>query len=31
MVKKWSKQVIVKDLEYIKNGENLFIDKGLNK
>ncbi len=27
MVKKWSKQFIVKDLEYIRNGENLFIDK----
>ncbi len=27
MVKKWSKQFIVKDLEYIRNGENLFVDK----
>ncbi len=26
MIKKWSKQDLVKDLEYIKDGENLFVD-----
>ena len=26
MIQKWSKQNIVKDLEYVKDGENLFID-----
>ncbi len=27
MIQKWSKQELKKDLEYVKNGENLFIDK----
>ncbi len=27
MIQKWSKQKFVKDLEYVKKGENLFIDK----
>ena len=27
MINKWSKQNLVKDLEYIKDGENLFVDK----
>ena len=27
MINKWSKQNLIKDLEYIKDGENLFIDK----
>ena len=27
MIQKWSKQDLKKDLEYIKDGENLFIDK----
>lgn len=27
MITKWSKQKFVKDLEYIKDGENLFLDK----
>ncbi len=27
MIEKWSKQNIQKDLEYVKNGENLYIDK----
>ena len=27
MIEKWSKQNIKKDLEYVKNGENLYIDK----
>ena len=27
MIQKWSKQEIIKDLEFVKNGENLFIDK----
>ncbi|MEC8074501.1 MAG: NAD-dependent epimerase/dehydratase family protein [Pseudomonadota bacterium] len=27
MIQKWSKQEIKKDLEFVKNGENLFIDK----
>ena len=26
MIQKWSKQDLVKDLEYVKDGENLFID-----
>ena len=26
MIQKWSKQDLIKDLEYVKNGENLFID-----
>ncbi len=26
MINKWSKQNLIKDLEYVKNGENLFID-----
>ena len=26
MIQKWSKQDLVKDLEYVKNGENLYID-----
>ena len=27
MIQKWSKQELIKDLEFVKNGENLFIDK----
>ena len=27
MIQKWSKQKIVKDLEYVRNGENEYIDK----
>ncbi len=27
MISKWSKQKFIKDLEYIRNGENLFVDK----
>ena len=27
MIHKWSKQNITKDLEYIRNGENLYVDK----
>ena len=27
MIQKWSKQELKKDLEYVKDGENLFIDK----
>ena len=27
MILKWSKQNLIKDLEYVKNGENLFVDK----
>tara|TARA_B100001057_G_scaffold500925_1_gene618891 strand:- start:482 stop:3040 length:2559 start_codon:yes stop_codon:yes gene_type:complete len=27
MIDKWSKQDLIKDLEYVKSGENLFIDK----
>ncbi len=27
MIQKWSKQNILKDLEYVRKGENLFIDK----
>ncbi len=27
MIEKWSKQIIVKDLEYVKDGEKLFKDK----
>ena len=27
MIQKWSKQNLIKDLEYVKDGENLFIDK----
>ena len=27
MIHKWSKQNLIKDLEYVKDGENLFIDK----
>ena len=27
MIQKWSKQNITKDLEYIRNGENLYVDK----
>ncbi len=26
MIQKWSKQDLVKDLEYVKNGENLYVD-----
>ena len=26
MIEKWSKQDLIKDLEYVKDGENLFID-----
>ena len=28
MIQKWSKQNLVKDLEYVKNGENLYVDDG---
>ena len=32
ILKKWSKQDLIKDLEYVKNGENLFVDdRGVNK
>ena len=27
MIQKWSKQNLIKDLEYVKDGENLFIDE----
>ena len=27
MIQKWSKQSLIKDLEHVKDGENLFIDK----
>ena len=27
MIQKWSKQDFIKDLEYVKDGENLFVDK----
>ena len=27
MIQKWSKQDLIKDLEYVKDGENLFVDK----
>ena len=27
MISKWSKQKMIKDLEYIKDGDNLFVDK----
>ena len=27
MINKWSKQKLIKDLEHVKDGENLFIDK----
>ena len=27
MIHKWSKQVLIKDLEHVKNGENLFVDE----
>ena len=27
MIEKWSKQDLKKDLEYVNNGENIFIDK----
>ena len=27
MIEKWSKQDLIKDLEYVKDGENLFTDK----
>ena len=27
MIDKWSKQNVIKDLEYVRNGENLFVDK----
>ena len=27
MIKKWSKQSLIKDLEYVKNGENVFVDE----
>ena len=27
MITKWSEQKIIKDLEYVKDGENLFVDK----
>ena len=27
MIQKWSKQKLIKDLEHVKDGENLFIDK----
>ena len=26
MINKWSKQDLIKDLEYVKDGENLFVD-----
>jgi nucleoside-diphosphate-sugar epimerase len=26
MINKWSKQKLIKDLEYVRNGENLFVD-----
>ena len=28
MISKWSKQKVIKDLEYVKKGENEFIDRG---
>ena len=27
MINKWSKQDLIKDLEFVKNGENLYVDK----
>ena len=27
MIEKWSKQNLTKDLEYVRDGENLFVDK----
>ena len=27
MIEKWSKQDLIKELEYVKNGENLYIDE----
>ena len=27
MITKWSEQKIIKDLGYVKDGENLFVDK----
>ena len=27
MIQKWSQQKFVKDLEYVKDGENLYVDK----
>ena len=27
MIQKWSKQNLIKDLEFVKNGENLFVDE----
>ena len=27
MIQKWSKQDLIKDLEHIKNGENVFVDE----
>ena len=27
MIQKWSKQNLIKDLEYVKNGANIFVDK----
>ena len=27
MIDKWSKQNLIKELEYVKNGDNLFIDE----
>ena len=27
MIAKWSKQNFIKDLEYVKDGDNLFVDK----
>ena len=26
MIQKWSKQNLIKDLEHVRDGENLFID-----
>ena len=28
MIEKWSKQEIIKELEYVKDGENLFDNRG---
>ena len=27
MINKWSKQDLIKELEYVKDGENLFVDE----
>ena len=31
MINKWSKQKIIEDLEYVKDGENLYVDNRENK